>query len=111
LGQLEPALDRYAEAVRIKGDDASIRTNYANGLSMAKHYNEAIEQYRVAVKLPSPNTPGIYFNLGNTLMAAGRTLEAIDAYKEAIKLAPDFGDARRNLEYAQRQAGIISGTQ
>ena len=105
LGNLDAALERYAEAVRIKGDDASIRTNYANGLSLAKRYSEAIEQYRAAVKLPSPNAPGIYFNLGNTLLMQGRTREAVEAYKEALKLAPNFQDAARNLEYAERQLG------
>jgi tetratricopeptide (TPR) repeat protein len=103
MGNLDAALIRYAEAVRIKGDDSSIRTNYANGLSQAKRYEEAVVQYRAAAKLPSQNTPGIYFNLGNTLLMESRASEAIEAYKEALKLAPNFTDAQRNLEYAQRQ--------
>lgn len=105
MGELDSALEYYKRAVEIKPDDASIRTNYGNGLAMAKKFSEAVVQYREAVKYPSPNKPAIYFQLGNILFQVSRFREAVDAYEEALKLAPQFKEARNNLEAAQRMLG------
>ena len=106
LGDLDGALIRYAEAVRIKGDDASIRTNYANGLAQAKRYAEAIEQYKVATSLPSANPAGIWFNLGNTYMLNSQYAEAADCYRQAVRIAPNAQDAQNNLRFAEAQMAL-----
>jgi len=68
--------------------DSAIRVNYADGLVIAKRYDEAIEQYKIAISLPNlPDLGRSQIKLGNACMAAGRVKEAIKVYKEASRLA------------------------
>jgi tetratricopeptide (TPR) repeat protein len=61
------------------------------------------EDYRDAVRLwsttvaHSPNNPRALYNLGLSLLQAGRLSEAIAQFEAALKLSPTFADAHNNL--------------
>ena len=61
------------------------------------------EDYRDAVRLWSttvihgPNNPRALYNLGLSLLQAGRRSEAMTQFEAALKLSPTFADAHNNL--------------
>jgi Flp pilus assembly protein TadD len=52
-----------------------------------------------------PNSPEIHNNLGNALLAQGRTEEAISHFRLAVKYRPDFAEAYFNLGSAFQSQG------
>ena len=62
-------------------------------------YVEAIRFLTAAAAL-RPDSPGVRFNLGNTLVWAGRLDEAVVAYRRAIGLKPDYFMAHLKLGLA-----------
>ena len=65
-------------------------------LSKLKRYDEAIEQYKLALKY-NPSNSIAYHNLGNSLRKLKRYEEAIEQYKLAIQHNPSFSIAYHNL--------------
>ena len=53
--------------------------------------------------------PEAYYNLGNTLIAAGRLADAEVAFKKAIALKPDYPEALNNLGQRLRNKGDPAG--
>jgi tetratricopeptide (TPR) repeat protein len=74
------------------------RNNLGNALlAMPGRLDEAIAQYREAIRL-EPAGPGAHNNLGNALLKIpGRLADATAEYEEAVRLDPDFADAHGNL--------------
>lgn len=62
-GNVEEALERYADAVVRKPDDAVLRYNYGSFLLQAGRYDEASEQLMQATEMDSQNA-NAYYNLG-----------------------------------------------
>lgn len=68
---------------------------YAEG-----RWADAIAGYEALVAAGMTNRD-LYFNLGNAYFRDGRLGPAIYNYERALRLAPEFGDARHNLELAR----------
>jgi tetratricopeptide (TPR) repeat protein len=67
---------------------------------------QAIIYYHVAAAL-RPDSPGIYYNLGNVLKAKGDLSGAIVAYERAVAINPDYAAAHHNLGIALRDKGDL----
>jgi tetratricopeptide (TPR) repeat protein len=85
---------------------------YYLGLLGSSQHDEAIRFYTAAVAL-RPDSPGVRLNLGNALMARGRSKDALSAFGKAIDLKPDYAEAYCNLgrtlwEMGRHKEGIAA---
>lgn len=90
---LKPKIDKTGSIESIKryiskhpGDEEA-HFNLAISFHLEEQYNEAIEEYRKAIKIdPKYDT---HFNLGLALFKNGDLDLAINEYKESIRIKPD----------------------
>ena len=102
-GQMDPAIEEYKKAIRIR-DDAAIRTNLGNALCAVQRYAEAEEEYRTAASM-DPGNPARYVNLGYALMQQDRLDEASEQFRQALHIDPNLAQPRQYLSaIANRQA-------
>jgi tetratricopeptide (TPR) repeat protein len=69
----------------------------------AGEYAEAAERFERLVAIPIHHEE-LFYNLGNAYYRSGKLGPAIYNYERALALAPDFDDARYNLELARKAA-------
>lgn len=73
-----------------------------------QRYAEAIAEYEGLAK-DGVRHPALYYNLGNAYFRAGQVGRAILSYERALRLAPDFDDARFNLDVARETVAARYG--
>ncbi len=111
-GRLPEAIPHFEEAVRLTPDYQIFTLSYAEPLRYRASFNlarafelsarpqDAIEQYRVTLKLP-PDHAQAHFkshhNLACLLEDAGHEAQAIEHYRKAIAAKPDFATAHSNI--------------
>jgi tetratricopeptide (TPR) repeat protein len=71
-------------------------------------YTEAAGAYERAVAAGARNEV-VYYNLGNAYFRAGKLGPAILNYERALRITPEFGDARYNLEVAHETVAARLG--
>jgi len=76
----------------------------ADKLSEEKKWSEAIDVYKIAIRLDS-NYEDAYAGLGDSYLNIGKWDEALSAYKEQIRVAPNSPNAHYNLGYAYNRMG------
>jgi len=110
-GQLEQAMQRYDEAVRLAPDLARGHMNRGNILLATNDAEGALVAYMTAVKL-EPDYAAAHYNLGHAHLQLNHQEEAQTAYKKAILLKEDFVDAHvalgcvlEDLEALEESAG------
>jgi hypothetical protein len=93
------AAQHFAEAIRIKPDQADGYYNIGVIFEKQNNMAKAIEYYGKALK---KNSKHIYShnNFGNALVRKGRYHEAIQHYSVALKFAPDDPEIQNNLGVA-----------
>ena len=89
------ALLLVAPTIARAGDLEEATTAYAQ-----QKYERAAAAYERAAAAGMRNEI-IYYNLGNAYFRAGKLGPAILNYERALRLSPDLGDARYNLEVAR----------
>jgi tetratricopeptide (TPR) repeat protein len=82
--------------LQTKAHYAEAHYNWANALTQSGRNEEAIEQYRHALRI-RPDLPQAHHNLGIALVREGRLPEAVEEYREAVRVKPDHLEARNNL--------------
>src|SRR5438874_6906882 len=70
----------------------------ADKLAEDKKYPEAIETYKIAIRL-DPNYAPAFGGLGDAYFNSGNSEQALAAYKEQVRLAPNDADAQYDLGY------------
>jgi len=70
----------------------------AEKLAEDKKYPEAIETYKIAIRL-DPNYAPAFGGLGDAYFNSGNSEQALVAYKEQVRLAPNDADAQYDLGY------------
>ncbi|HEX3085720.1 MAG TPA: tetratricopeptide repeat protein [Pyrinomonadaceae bacterium] len=70
----------------------------AGKLAEDKKYAEAIETYKIAIRL-DPNYAPAFGGLGDAYLNSGNSQQAEIAYKEQVRLAPNDPDAQYDLGY------------
>lgn len=69
-----------------------------------KKYPEAIEIYKLAIRLDANYAPA-YGGLGDAYFNSGNSEQALAAYKEQVRLAPNDADAQYDLGYFYNAMG------
>ncbi len=77
---------------------ASGLVDEADKLADDKKYAEAIETYKIAIRL-DPNYAPAFGGLGDAYLNSGNSQQAEVAYKEQVRLAPNDADAQYDLGY------------
>jgi tetratricopeptide (TPR) repeat protein len=103
-GQLDTAQGYFERALAIRADDVDARSNLAGVFFQEGKFDEAIAQYR-AVLAEKADYARAHAGLGAALMSEGKLAEARGELEEALRLSPDNGDARQNLQKLKAAAG------
>ncbi len=103
-GDIDAAMARYRESLRIRPDYVIARNNLAKALLRKGAPVEAAELLKQAVAL-DPSSARFSLNLGDALRAAGSHDEAIEAYRRALALDPASPRAASGLAAACAAAG------
>src|SRR5436305_6360194 len=61
-GDLQGAIELYRQVVKAQPDNVQARSNLCAALTDLGYYDQAITEYKEAIKL-SPSNPGVSFNL------------------------------------------------
>jgi tetratricopeptide (TPR) repeat protein len=108
--ELQPSPEdsvRFASAaVAIRPGSPGARVNLGGALAAKGQLDEAIAEYREAIRLTKDN-PEAHYNLGNALRTKGQLDEAIAEYREAIRLKKDYARAHNNLGNALYDKGRL----
>src|SRR5256714_1359400 len=86
--------DRGPKSVR----KAAGLVDEAEKLAEDKKYPEAIETYKIAIRL-DPNYAPAFGGLGDAYFNSGNSEQALAAYKEQVRLAPNDADVQYDLGY------------
>src|SRR5215813_856152 len=76
----------------------------ADKLAEDKKYPEAIDAYKLAIRLDANYAPA-YGGLGDVYFTSGNSEQALAAYKEQVRLAPNDADAQYDLGYFYNAMG------
>ena len=93
-------------ARRSGSSPTSPTSNLGNALRRQGKLDEAIAEYREAIRLQPDDHIG-HYNLGDILRSQGKLDEAIAEYREAIRLQPDYAYAHSNLGLALLAQGKV----
>jgi tetratricopeptide (TPR) repeat protein len=85
-------------------DNWAARSNLGMALSEQGRMEEAIAQYREALRINPPDADA-HTNLGIALAHQGRTGEAMAQYRAALQLAPHYPEAHYDLGLLLRRQG------
>ena len=121
-GCMSEVLDRQAEQIRQQNEEIARQRKELEALSAGKQVqdrqqqdcsrafrdyfdkaqlssnrDEVLSLYRRGLEL-CPDDDVAHFEFGRTLADAGRRAEAEKEFEAALKINPDFGEARRQLE-------------
>lgn len=99
-------LSLWADTVAKSGDSATARRYYGYGLYSQNRVPEAIEQYKIAIRIDG-REPDVHHNLGVAYHRLGRLDEAIGEYRIALQIDPHFSEALTNLGSVLIQEGKI----
>jgi len=92
-GDVDKAVEAYAKAVALKGDDPAYHNNYALALAQAKKFDEAQAELTKAAQIDPASAVKYYFNLGALYVNNGQTEPAGVAFRKAIEVDPNYADA------------------
>ena len=102
-GDLLGAVDAYTAALRIQPDHPGVRSNLGAAYVKLGKYDEAIEQYRAAIRVD--DKPAFRFNLALAYYKAARLPDAIEAFQAVLAASPDNAPAALLLADAMLQNG------
>ena len=95
-GRTSEAIARFAEALRIKPDDAEAQNNMGMALIWQEKFDEAARSFGEALR-NQPDYADARNNLGRALMWQGKLDEAAQQFVQALRIKPDFAAAQSNL--------------
>lgn len=100
----EGAFLKYREAQRYDPHQPIINFNIGNAYYLMKSYNEALEEFNVAIGTDNKALQAnAFFNRGNAEYRLGLLDEAAQSYKKVLALDPSDQDAKFNLEFIKRE--------
>ena len=93
----------YQKLIEMYPDQPLLRYNFGNLAYGIGEFQQAVEQYRDALKSDDPEAHAkIYYNLGNGFFRAGDLESSRVFYRKALELNPTDEDARVNYEIAKQ---------
>jgi Ca-activated chloride channel family protein len=103
-GKYQEAADSYARGLKLRPDDATLHYNQGTALYKAEQFPAAAQAFSAAMAdAPQELQQDLHYNIGNTRYRTGDFKGAVEQYKEALRLKADDGEAKYNLEMAQRK--------
>jgi Flp pilus assembly protein TadD len=99
----QTGLTLWEDSARKSPENANARLSYASQLSRAGLFKEAVIEFGLIVK-GMPENAEAHNGLGVAYAQLGNIDAAIDEFRLALRLKPDFGMARVNLERAEAMA-------
>jgi len=105
-GKTEDAARAARHALERLGDDAECRFILGSAAAERGHWDEAIDQYRAALRL-EPGYTKVRNNLGIALTRTGRLEEAVAEYRRTLAAEPAHQNARFNLANALARLGRL----
>ena len=103
-GDYKVALDSYRRAQARLPESGGPYYNAGNALYRMREYQESMKDYDAGLSHAKDElrVHGL-FNRGNAAFQQGEFTQAVEAYKEVLRMRPDDGDAKHNLELALLQ--------
>ena len=105
-GHPREAMSHFEAALRVVPGFSDARLDYGGALAMLRRYDEAIVQFREALRLR--DTAGVRHNLGLALMHLGRVDEAVAEYRAALREDPDHYESLVELATTLGERGQIA---
>lgn len=103
-GRFAEAHQKYLEAMAEAPESPIIPFNDGNALYQDADYQRAMEAYQRAIETGDPRlASSAWYNLGNALYRQQQLEESLEAFKQALRLNPQDGDAKHNLERVLEQ--------
>lgn len=100
----QEAADAYARALKLRPQDPTLQYNQGTALYKAPDFEGANRAFSAAMAdAPEDLQQDLHYNMGNTRYRMADFRGAIEQYKQALRLDPDDGEAKYNLELAQRK--------
>jgi tetratricopeptide (TPR) repeat protein len=96
----------YEDTAKKHPNSVEAKNNYATELTSQGKYDEAEEQYRMAIKL-NPYNFISYNNIGMLYGKKGEFSKALDSYKKAFELNNNHPLLASNLAFSYRRAGKL----
>lgn len=96
LGEFKETESICKNIISISPNNAYAHHVYGSALQCMNQFDDAIEEYKTAIKLDKSLTETHYF-LGNIYQLTGNPEAAAKSYYRAIDLNPDFYEALNNL--------------
>jgi Tfp pilus assembly protein PilF len=94
----EPSrLEQFRQIVELDPDDYFSHFGYADALCDAGDYQEAVQEYRAAIRL-KPEYSAAFRDLGKALEKIGEHDEAMRVYRDGIPIAERHGDLQTAKE-------------
>jgi predicted O-linked N-acetylglucosamine transferase (SPINDLY family) len=106
-GQLEAAIKKYEEAIRLKPDFVEAHYNKGNVLRELKRLEEAIVSYEVAISL-KPDFAMAFFTMGNAYKEIDKFGLSLECFDKAIKLNPEYSQAHSNWGVVLKQLKLFT---
>ena len=105
-GEIAKVLEVSEPLLREVPDSLSLLNVVSLANEKSGNFNAAVENYKQASEIV-PNSPEIYYNIGNNFREQGKLEEAIEAYKKALAIKPDYVEAHVNLSFALLNSGRL----
>ena len=100
----QEAGETYARALKLRPDDPTLHYNQGTALYKASDFEGANRAFAAAMAdAPEDLQQDLHYNIGNTRYRMGDFEGAIEQYKQSLRLDSDDGEAKYNLELAQRK--------
>lgn len=103
-GDYASALESYQYAQGGAPESGEPHYNSGNVFYRTEEYAEALQSYDKSLRHAGGELRSRgFFNRGNTAFQQQNHAGAVEAYKEVLRMNPDDGDAKHNLELALQQ--------
>ena len=95
----------YRKALDKNPANTVAQFNLGGAMYSQENYEKAAEVYAATdiKEKTAEEKSAVYYNLGNSMLKAGKSNEAIAAYKQALRENPRNEEARYNLEYLRQK--------
>jgi len=104
-GQPGKAAERLRAALALDPSDTEIRVHLGTVYAQAGRLEDAIREFREALRTPSDVDFLAHNGLGVALVRSGRVEEGIGHLRECVRLRPDYERGRANLETVLARVG------
>ena len=103
-GDYAAALESYRDSQGRAPESGEPHYNSGNALYRMEEYEDALQSFDESLMHAKGELRSHgFFNRGNTTFQQEQYPQAIEAYKEVLRMDPDDGDAKHNLELALSQ--------